>query len=74
LVAFLLAVVSCGGGSSTPDPGAVCLKNSDCKSPLTCSFGRCTNSSNYGIYWSTTGTSVVTQSGNTFTGNTTDVP
>ena len=41
LVAFLLTVVSCGGGSSTPDPGAVCLKNSDCKSPLTCSFGRC---------------------------------
>jgi hypothetical protein len=33
--------VSCGGGSSTTDPGAVCLKNSDCKSPLTCSFGRC---------------------------------
>lgn len=41
LVAFLLTVVSCGGGSSPPDPGATCLKNSDCKSPLTCSFGRC---------------------------------
>ena len=41
LVAFLLMAVSCGGGSSTTDPGAVCLKNSDCKSPLTCSFGRC---------------------------------
>ena len=41
LVVFLLMAASCGGGSSTPDPGAVCLKNSDCKSPLTCSFGRC---------------------------------
>ena len=41
LVVFLLMAASCGGSSSTPDPGATCLKNSDCKSPLTCSFGRC---------------------------------
>jgi hypothetical protein len=44
-------------------------------SKLTLTNSTISYSSNYGIYWNTTGTSVVTQSGNTFTGNTTaDTP
>jgi hypothetical protein len=38
-----VVAVSCGGGDSpkTPSPGTVCLVNSECNNPLSCSFGRC---------------------------------
>jgi hypothetical protein len=45
LVGFCLGVVlgvACGGGGSKPPAtGAVCLMNSQCNNPLSCTFGRC---------------------------------
>lgn len=35
------ALSSCGGGSTSPPAGASCVVASDCKNPLSCSFGLC---------------------------------
>jgi Protein of unknown function (DUF1565) len=39
-VLCLLALASCGGGSSPP-LGKTCLMNSECANPLSCTFGKC---------------------------------
>ena len=38
LIAVLL--IACSGGAKAP-PGKVCLMNSECQSPLICTFGKC---------------------------------
>src|SRR5206468_824568 len=35
-----LLLSACSGGSK-PSPGKVCLMNSDCNNPLSCTFGKC---------------------------------
>jgi len=61
LVEFLPMAVSCGADTSTPDPAAACLKD----------ISHC---SREGIYGNTTGSSVVTHSGNTCLGKATGTP
>jgi hypothetical protein len=36
----ILLLVTCSGGSKPP-PGKACLMNSECQSPLVCTFGKC---------------------------------
>ena len=34
-------IFSCGGSSTTPPVGTMCVQNSECNNPLSCSFGSC---------------------------------
>lgn len=40
-ILFALLISGCGGDKKTPPVGTICMRNSECNNPLSCSFGRC---------------------------------